>query len=40
MSDWVETTLGEIAELSKDSWKVGDEQLPYIALEHIEEGKL
>jgi len=40
MSDWVETTLGEIAELSKDSWKVGDEQLPYIALEHIEERRL
>lgn len=38
--DWEEMRLGEIVELSKDNWKVGDEPLPYIALEHIEEGRL
>ncbi len=40
MSEWKEYKLGEIAQLEKDSWKVGDEELPYIALEHIVEGGL
>ncbi|MDP8201821.1 MAG: restriction endonuclease subunit S [Candidatus Tenebribacter burtonii] len=40
MSEWKEYRLEEIAQLVKDSWKVGDEELPYIALEHIVEGGL
>ncbi len=40
MSEWSEYKLEEIAQLKKDSWKVGDEELPYIALEHIVEGGL
>ena len=40
MSEWKEYKLGEIAQLVKDSWKVGDEELPYIALEHIVKGGL
>jgi type I restriction enzyme S subunit len=40
MSEWKEQELSELAELRKDSWKVGDEQLPYIALEHIVENGL
>ena len=35
MSEWKEYRLEKIAQLEKDSWKVGDEELPYIALEHI-----
>ncbi len=38
--EWGEQNLEDLAELSKDSWKVNDESLPYIALEHIDEGKL
>lgn len=38
--EWKEQELSELAELRKDSWKVGDEQLPYIALEHIVENGL
>lgn len=40
MSEWKVQELSELAELRKDSWKVGDEQLPYIALEHIVENGL
>jgi len=40
MSEWKEYSLKEIAQLEKNSWKVGDEELPYIALEHIVEGGL
>ncbi len=40
LSEWKECKLGEIAQLEKNSWKVGDEDLPYIALEHIVEGGL
>ena len=40
MSEWREYKLAEIAQLVKDSWKVGDERLPYIALEHIVENSL
>ena len=40
MSEWKEYKLGEVAQLVKDSWKVGDEELPYVALEHIVEGGL
>ncbi|WP_461534439.1 restriction endonuclease subunit S [Sinomicrobium sp.] len=40
MSEWKEQEISELAELRKDSWKVGDEQLPYIALEHIVENGL
>ncbi|MDD2641136.1 MAG: restriction endonuclease subunit S [Arcobacteraceae bacterium] len=40
MSEWKECKLGDVAKLSKKSWKVGDEQMPYIGLEHIEEAKL
>jgi len=40
MSEWRETTIEEVAQLKKNSWKVGDEELPYIALEHIVEGGL
>ncbi len=40
MNEWVVKPLSELAVLFKDSWKVGDEEAPYIALEHIEEGKL
>lgn len=32
--------MHNIAQLQKYSWKVGDEKLPYIALEHIVEGGL
>ena len=37
---WREVRLGDVAELSKISWKVCDEQFPYIGLEHIGEDKL
>ena len=40
MCDWKEKPLSDLAILYNDSWKVGDEECPYIALEHIEEGKL
>ncbi|RXJ85898.1 restriction endonuclease subunit S [Arcobacter cloacae] len=40
MSSWKECKLGDIAKLSKKTWKVGDELMPYIGLEHIEESKL
>lgn len=40
MSSWKECKLGDIAKLSKKIWKVGDELMPYIGLEHIEESKL
>ncbi len=40
MSEWKEQKLSELADLRKDSWKAGGEQLPYIALEHIVEGGL
>ncbi|GBD86117.1 type I restriction modification DNA specificity domain protein [bacterium BMS3Abin03] len=40
MGEWKEFRLNEIAQLEKNSWKVGDEELPYIALEHIVEGGL
>jgi type I restriction enzyme S subunit len=36
----MEIPLSDLAILYNDSWKVGDEECPYIALEHIEEGKL
>lgn len=38
--EWKEKSLLKLAILHNDSWKVGDEKCPYIALEHIEEGKL
>lgn len=37
---WREVKLGEIAEISKAPWKVGDKPFPYIGLEHIEENTL
>jgi type I restriction enzyme S subunit len=37
---WKKVKLGEVADLSKIPWKVGDKNLPYIGLEHIEENKL
>jgi len=37
---WKKVKLGEVACLSKKNWKVGDEELPYVGLEHIEENKL
>jgi len=37
---WREVELGEIAEISKANWKVGDKPFPYIGLEHIEENTL
>ncbi len=40
MGEWREKPLKEVAQLRKDSWKVGQEPLPYIALEHIVEGGL
>ena len=40
MDEWKEYKISDIAILVKDSWKVGDEKLPYVGLEHIEEGKL
>ncbi|RLD03786.1 MAG: restriction endonuclease subunit S [Chloroflexota bacterium] len=40
MSEWKEKKLGRIAEISKDSWKIGDGPAPYIGLEHIGEGSL
>jgi type I restriction enzyme S subunit len=40
MSEWKEDVLENVAQLEKESWKVGDENLPYIALEHIVEGGL
>jgi type I restriction enzyme S subunit len=40
MSEWREYKISDIATLVKDSWKVGDEQLPYLGLEHIDEAKL
>lgn len=40
MSEWKTCTLGDVAQLSKNAWKVGDEALPYIGLEHIDENKL
>ena len=40
MGEWKEKPLSDLAILHNDSWKVGDEECPYIALEHIQEGKL
>jgi len=40
MGEWREYKISDIATLKKDSWKVGDEELPYLGLEHIEEAKL
>ena len=40
MSEWLEYKISDIATLVKNSWKVGDEKLPYLGLEHIEEAKL
>ena len=40
LDGWREVKLGEVAKLSKIPWKVGDEKLPYIALEHFVEGGL
>jgi len=40
MGEWKEKPLSDLAILYNDSWKVGDEECPYIALEHIEESKL
>ncbi|MBC2695281.1 MAG: restriction endonuclease subunit S [Desulfobacteraceae bacterium] len=40
MGEWKEKSLSDLAILYNDSWKVGDEECPYIALEHIEESKL
>ena len=40
MSGWQELPLKDVAHLEKNSWKVGQELLPYIALEHIVEGSL
>jgi len=40
MREWRERPLKEVAQLKKDSWKIGQEPLPYIALEHILEGAL
>ena len=40
MCEWKEKPLSDLAILCNDSWKVGDEKCPYIALEHIDEGKL
>ena len=37
---WREVKLGEIVEISKSNWKVGDKPFPYIGLEHIEENTL
>jgi len=40
MGEWREYKISDIATLVKNSWKVGDEKLPYLGLEHIEEAKL
>ena len=40
LKGWREVKLGEVAELSKVSWKIYDEPFPYIGLEHINENKL
>ncbi len=37
---WSKKELNQVAELVKESWKVGDEELPYIGLEHIVENEL
>ena len=37
---WKEKKLSQVAQLIKSSWKVGDKQMPYIALEHIVENGL
>ncbi len=37
---WKSVKLRGIAELSKNIWKPGDERLPYIGLEHIQENSL
>lgn len=39
-NDWKETTLGQVAEIAKDQWRVGDEDQKYIGLEHINQGDL
>ena len=40
MCEWKKKSLSDLANLYNDSWKVGDEECPYIGLEHIKEGKL
>ena len=32
---WKKVKLVEVADLSKPPWKFGDENLPYIGLEHV-----
>lgn len=38
--EWIESRLSDVAKLIKESWKVGEKELPYVALEHIVEGGL
>ena len=37
---WRVVKLGNIAHLVKNTWRVGDEKLPYVGLEHIDENGL
>ena len=40
LTGWQKVKLGSFVQLSKKTWKTGDEELPYIGLEHIDENKL
>ncbi len=40
LKGWKKVKLEEIAQVLKRAWKVGNEKLPYIGLEHIEESSL
>lgn len=40
MNNWFENKIDNVAYLVKDIWDVGDESLPYIGLEHINEQDL
>ena len=35
LEGWKKMKLREVADLSKTPWKVGDENLPYIGVEHV-----
>jgi type I restriction enzyme, S subunit len=40
MNNWVENKINNVASLVKEKWDVGDKELPYLGLEHINEQDL
>lgn len=40
MIEWKTKKLENVVQLVKNAWRVGDDEMPYIGLEHIEENRL